>query len=44
MREIQERIGLDYFGIDCGLDRAGNLFVFEANASMLVHEHNGDFP
>jgi tetratricopeptide (TPR) repeat protein len=44
MREIQERIGLDFFGIDCGLDCAGNLVVFEANASMLVHEQNGDFP
>jgi tetratricopeptide (TPR) repeat protein len=44
MQVIQERIGLDYFGIDCGLDRAGNLVVFEANASMLVHDHNEDFP
>ena len=42
--EIQQRIGLEYFGIDCGLDRSGNLVVFEANASMLVHENNEEFP
>jgi tetratricopeptide (TPR) repeat protein len=41
---IRERIGLDYFGIDCALDRAGHLVVFEVNASMLVHEHNEAFP
>jgi tetratricopeptide (TPR) repeat protein len=44
LREIQRRIGLDYFGIDCGLDRTGNLVVFEVNASMLVHAQNGQFP
>ena len=44
LREIQQRIGLEYFGIDCGLDRSGNLVVFEVNASMLVHGQNEDFP
>ena len=44
LRAIQHCIGLEYFGIDCGLDRDGNLVVFEVNASMLVHEHNEDFP
>jgi hypothetical protein len=44
LRAIQQRIGLEYFGIDCGLDRTGNLVVFEVNASMLVHERNEDFP
>lgn len=44
LREIQQRIGLEYFGIDCGLDACENLVVFEANASMLVHEQNEDFP
>ncbi len=44
LREIQQRIGLDYFGIDCGLDRSGNLVVFEVNASMLVHDRNEQFP
>jgi tetratricopeptide (TPR) repeat protein len=44
LRAIRQRIGLEYFGIDCGLDRTGNLVVFEVNASMLVHERNEDFP
>ena len=44
LRQIEARIGLDYFGIDCGLDRDGNLVVFEVNASMLVHEDNKEFP
>jgi Flp pilus assembly protein TadD/glutathione synthase/RimK-type ligase-like ATP-grasp enzyme len=44
LAEIRERVGLDYFGIDCGLDRDGNLIAFEVNASMLVHEHNEAFP
>jgi tetratricopeptide (TPR) repeat protein len=44
LREIRNRIGLDYFGIDCGLDGRGNLVVFEVNASMLVHADNGEFP
>ena len=44
LRIIQSRIGLDYFGIDCALDRDGELVVFEVNASMLVHEDNAEFP
>jgi tetratricopeptide (TPR) repeat protein len=44
LRAIQQRIGLEYFGIDCGLDRSGHLVAFEVNASMLVHERNDDFP
>jgi len=44
LRAIRQRIGLEYFGIDCGLDGSGNLVVFEVNASMLVHERNDDFP
>jgi tetratricopeptide (TPR) repeat protein len=43
LRLMRERIGLDYFGIDCGLDRRGNLVVFEVNASMLVHDDNVEF-
>jgi hypothetical protein len=36
--------GLDYGGIDCGICRDGRIVVFEANASMLVHdEKNADF-
>ena len=44
LRTIQQRVDLEYFGIDCGLDRSGNLVVFEVNASMLVHEDNEEFP
>lgn len=43
LRLIGDRVGLDCFGIDCGLDRGGNLVVFEVNASMLVHNDNGVF-
>jgi tetratricopeptide (TPR) repeat protein len=44
LQEIRRRIGLEYFGIDCSLDRSGNLVVFEVNASMLVHDDNSQFP
>jgi tetratricopeptide (TPR) repeat protein len=44
MHIIRERIGLEYCGIDCALDASGNLVVFEANASMLVHARNEEFP
>jgi tetratricopeptide (TPR) repeat protein len=44
LQAIQQRIGLEYFGIDCGLDHSGNLVVFEVNASMLVHDDNAEFP
>lgn len=44
LREIQQRIGLDYFGIDCSIDTSGNLLVFEVNASMLVHDDNAEYP
>ena len=44
LRVIRDRIGLDYFGIDCGLDLDGRLVVFEVNASMLVHDQNPEFP
>ncbi|MBV9863634.1 MAG: tetratricopeptide repeat protein [Alphaproteobacteria bacterium] len=44
LRAIRAAIGIDFFGIDCSLDRDGNLVVFEANATMLVHGMNRDFP
>jgi hypothetical protein len=43
LREIQQRIGLEYCGIDCALDTNGDLLVFEVNASMLVHDDNAEF-
>jgi len=44
LHTIRQRIGLEYCGIDCALDLLGNLVVFEANASMLVHDRNHEFP
>jgi len=38
LRAIRAAVGLDFFGIDCGIDRAGRLVVFEVNASMLIHD------
>jgi hypothetical protein len=43
LHAIRARLGLEYFGIDCGLDREGNVVVFEVNASMLVHARNEGF-
>jgi tetratricopeptide (TPR) repeat protein len=43
LHAIRTRMGLDYCGIDCGLDRDGNVVVFEVNASMLVHARNEGF-
>lgn len=33
---IYDRIGLDYFGIDCALRSDGSLLIFEANATMNI--------
>jgi hypothetical protein len=44
LRAIRDTIGLDYWGIDCGLDREGRIVVFEANATMLVHTQFQKFP
>ena len=38
LRAVAAASGLEYCGIDCSLDRGGNIVVFEANAAMLVHE------
>jgi tetratricopeptide (TPR) repeat protein len=43
LEDIRQRVGLDYFGIDCGLDASGHVVVFEVNASMLVHARNEGF-
>lgn len=43
LQAIQAAIGLDYFGIDCSLDRDGDIVVFEVNASMLVHGETSTF-
>ena len=37
LRRIQSTLGLDYAGIDFGLSAAGDVLVFEANATMVVN-------
>jgi glutathione synthase/RimK-type ligase-like ATP-grasp enzyme len=44
LRAIEQALDLDFFGIDCSLDRDGNVVVFEVNASMLIHDDNAEFP
>jgi glutathione synthase/RimK-type ligase-like ATP-grasp enzyme len=34
--EINRRLGLEYYGIDCNIDDQGNILVFEVNANMNV--------
>ena len=41
-QQITARVGLDYFGIDCAEDRDGNLVVFEADNSLIVHDMDCD--
>lgn len=36
-RGINERIGLDYLGIDCGETPDGQLLIFEVDSCMIVH-------
>lgn len=36
-RAINERVGLDYLGIDCGETADGKLLIFEIDSSMIVH-------
>ena len=36
-RALAERVGLDYFGIDCGETREGELLIFETDVAMIVH-------
>jgi glutathione synthase/RimK-type ligase-like ATP-grasp enzyme len=40
LNAIRAAVDLEFFGIDCGLDRDGRLVVFEVNASMLVHAND----
>jgi hypothetical protein len=38
LHALAARVGLDYFGIDCGLMRDGRLVVFEIETGMIVHD------
>ncbi|MFK2878170.1 tetratricopeptide repeat protein [Rhodanobacter hydrolyticus] len=42
LADIEKALGLDYGGIDFGIDRAGNLLLFEANATMVVNPVDSD--
>jgi tetratricopeptide (TPR) repeat protein len=42
LRAMAKATGLDYGGIDCGIDRDGRIVVFEANAAMLVHDEKSE--
>ena len=36
--EVANRIGLDYFGIDCAESAEGELVIFEADNALIVHD------
>jgi hypothetical protein len=42
LAEIRDALGLDYAGVDFGLDREGNLLLFEANATMVIAKPGDD--
>jgi glutathione synthase/RimK-type ligase-like ATP-grasp enzyme len=42
LASIQSTLGLDYAGIDFGLSAAGDLLLFEANATMVVNPPEPD--
>ena len=37
LRAIAERVGLEYFAVDCGETPDGRLLLFEADVAMIVH-------
>ncbi|NDU86534.1 MAG: tetratricopeptide repeat protein [Ferrovum sp.] len=37
LKSIQQRLGLDYGGMDFALDAQGGILLFEANATMVLH-------
>jgi tetratricopeptide (TPR) repeat protein len=43
LQAVRSALDLDFAGIDCGIDGEGRLVVFEANATMLVHDEKGLF-
>jgi glutathione synthase/RimK-type ligase-like ATP-grasp enzyme len=42
LEEIQNALGLDYAGVDFGLNEDGDLLLFEANATMVVSRPDDD--
>jgi tetratricopeptide (TPR) repeat protein len=43
LEAVKAALDLEFAGIDCSIDRDGRLVVFEANATMLVHDEKGLF-
>ena len=41
LRALSRRVGLDYFGLDCGVMPDGRLLVFEIETGMIVHDRGG---
>jgi len=37
LREVAQRLGLEYFALDCAETRDGRLLVFEIDVAMIVH-------
>jgi tetratricopeptide (TPR) repeat protein len=42
LEQVRDVLGLDYGGVDFGLDATGNLLLFEANATMVVNPPEPD--
>ncbi len=42
MRAIAEKLGLDYFGLDCAELPDGRLLVFELDVAMIVHDMDSE--
>ena len=42
LHAVQAALGLDFGGIDFGLDAAGNVLLFEANPTMLINPPDAD--
>lgn len=38
LRDVWQRLGLEYFALDCGETRDGRLLVFEIDVAMIVHK------
>lgn len=35
--EMHRRLGVDFFGVDCALDREGRLVLFEVDVGVIIH-------
>jgi Tfp pilus assembly protein PilF/glutathione synthase/RimK-type ligase-like ATP-grasp enzyme len=42
LEKMSKMLGLDYCGIDFGIDQQGNVLLFEANSTMLINQLNDE--